>query len=160
MSGFALLVTAIVRTAQHKLTLYHAIFILHMLFFLGIGMFPTGRYKPTSPRRLWTLFITVCIVLMFQSWALYIWATATSFGPQDTVQCNNQIKYIFVFVSIRATALWLRVLWMVVLGMEGIGILLYLVLLLGMFVSRTKAQTNGGDHNSSRLKPSQFLLLL
>lgn len=42
MSGFALLVTAIIRTAQHRLTLYHAIFILHMLFFLGVGVFPTG----------------------------------------------------------------------------------------------------------------------
>lgn len=49
MSGFALLVTAIVRTAQHQLTLYHAIFILHMLFFLGIGVFPTGELTlPTS----------------------------------------------------------------------------------------------------------------
>lgn len=119
-----------------------------------------GRYKPTSPRRLWTLFITVCVALMFQSWALYIWATAPTFGPQESVHCSDQIKYIFVFVSVRATALWLRVLWMVVLGMEGIGILLYILLFLGMFMSKTKSQTSGGDSNSSQLKPSHFLLLL
>lgn len=97
---------------------------------------------------------------MFQSWALYIWATAPTFGPADSLKCNDQIKYIFVFVSVRATVLWLRILWMIVLGLEGLGILIYLLSLFGMFVARTKAQVPVEGHSSSRLRPSQFILFL
>jgi hypothetical protein len=42
VSGTALLITAIIQTSQHQLSLYHALFILHMLFFLGITITPAG----------------------------------------------------------------------------------------------------------------------
>ncbi|KAJ3566785.1 hypothetical protein NP233_g6792 [Leucocoprinus birnbaumii] len=133
MSGFALLVTAIIRTAEQQLSLYHAIFILHMLFFLGIGLFPVGKHRPSSIRKLWTQLVTLCIAFMFQGWALYIWANAPKFGvgalqPRadpnrsgalPTVEeCNESIRYVFVFASVHATALWLRILWIVVLSLE------------------------------------------
>ncbi|KXN92323.1 hypothetical protein AN958_08554 [Leucoagaricus sp. SymC.cos] len=165
MGGFALLVTAIIRTAQGKLTLYHAIFILHMLFFLGIGLFPVGRYKPTSMRKLWTLLVTICVTLMFQSWALYIWAKAPVFGAhalggEDVTTCNREIKYIFVFVSVSATVLWLRALWMAVLGLEALGIMLYLLSIGSMFVARGKGEMDTPQQVSSHLRPSQLLLIL
>ena len=43
ISGFGLLLTAIIATAQHQLSLFHAIFILHILFFLGTGASPMGE---------------------------------------------------------------------------------------------------------------------
>ncbi|KAH9997873.1 hypothetical protein BJV77DRAFT_777652 [Russula vinacea] len=49
-SGFGLLLTAIIQTAQHQLSLFHAIFILHILFFLGTGVLPMGRYHWTTSR--------------------------------------------------------------------------------------------------------------
>ena len=42
ISGLALLVTAIVQTVQKQLSLYHAIFIIHMLYFTGIMVAPSG----------------------------------------------------------------------------------------------------------------------
>ena len=42
ISGLALLITAIVQTVQKKLSLYHAIFIIHMLYFTGIMVAPSG----------------------------------------------------------------------------------------------------------------------
>ena len=42
-SGFGLLLTAIIQTAQHQLSLFHALFILHILFFLGAGVKPKGK---------------------------------------------------------------------------------------------------------------------
>jgi hypothetical protein len=50
VSGTALLITAVIQTAQHQLSLYHAIFILHMLFFLGITVSPTGYRLPPGFR--------------------------------------------------------------------------------------------------------------
>ncbi|KAF5363259.1 hypothetical protein D9756_000221 [Leucocoprinus leucothites] len=168
MSGFALLVTAIVRTAQHKLTLYHAIFVLHMLFFLGIGLFPIGQYKPTSMRKLWTQLVALCIAFMFQGWAVYIWAHAPEFGAEalvdsaDVVRCNASIRYIFVFVPVSATALWLRILWMIVLSLEVLGLLVHLLLLLSIFVARRTAQIEAHpiQHHASRFRPSQIPLIL
>ena len=43
ISGLALLVTAIVQTVQNQLSLYHAIFIIHMLYFTGIMVAPSGK---------------------------------------------------------------------------------------------------------------------
>jgi len=43
VSGTALVITAIIQTAQHKLSLYHAIFIIHMLYFLGVALSPVGK---------------------------------------------------------------------------------------------------------------------
>ena len=43
IAGFGLLLTAIIQTAMHKLSLFHAIFILHILFFLGTGASPMGK---------------------------------------------------------------------------------------------------------------------
>jgi hypothetical protein len=43
ISGLGLLLTAIIQTAQNQLSLFHALFILHMLFFLGVGASPAGE---------------------------------------------------------------------------------------------------------------------
>lgn len=42
ISGLALLITAIVETAKGQLSLYHAIFIIHMLYFTGVMITPSG----------------------------------------------------------------------------------------------------------------------
>jgi hypothetical protein len=42
ISGVALLITAIVETVKGQLSLYHAIFIIHMLYFTGVMVAPSG----------------------------------------------------------------------------------------------------------------------
>ena len=53
-------------------------------------------------------------IMLFTGYAFYVWATAPTFGT--TPECNNEIKYIFFFRSVRATVGWLRNLWMTGLG--------------------------------------------
>jgi len=43
IAGLGLLLTAIIQTAQNNLSLFEAIFILHILFFLGTGAAPMGE---------------------------------------------------------------------------------------------------------------------
>ena len=43
IAGFGLLLTAIIQTGAKQLSLFEAIFILHILFFLGTGASPMGR---------------------------------------------------------------------------------------------------------------------
>ena len=51
VAGLGLLLTAIIQTIQHKLSLFHAIFILHILYFLGTGASPMGEC-PVIPSSL------------------------------------------------------------------------------------------------------------
>ena len=51
IAGLGLLLTAIIQTAQGQLSLFHAIFILHILYFLGTGASPMGECS-VIPRSL------------------------------------------------------------------------------------------------------------
>jgi hypothetical protein len=53
LAGLGLLVTAIVQTATKQLSFFHALFIFHILFFLGIGATSMGECSGMSrPSRL------------------------------------------------------------------------------------------------------------
>lgn len=43
LAGFGLLLTAIIETILNRLSLFEALFILHILFFLGTGVSPMGK---------------------------------------------------------------------------------------------------------------------
>jgi len=117
LTGFALLLTAVAYTAHgHQLSLYHAIFIIHILLFTGITVVPAGRYRriSASKRALLTGLLAYGNYLLFTAYAIYVWANAPTFGTDHA--CNNQIKYFFFFHPIPATREWLRKLWMAGLG--------------------------------------------
>ena len=42
LTSFSLLVTAIIQTFQKKLDLYHAIFVLHIIYSLGVIVYLSG----------------------------------------------------------------------------------------------------------------------
>ena len=52
-----------------------------------------------------TLIQTVAHV-SFASFVFYLWANVKHYGSQP--ECNHQIKFVFFFVTVRATANWLR----------------------------------------------------
>ncbi len=45
IAGFGLLLTAIIQTVTHRLSLFEALFTLHILFFLGTGASPMSKYS-------------------------------------------------------------------------------------------------------------------
>ena len=51
LAGLGLLVTAIILTAQNQLSLFDALFVFHVLFFLGIGATPTGECSSRNVTR-------------------------------------------------------------------------------------------------------------
>jgi hypothetical protein len=53
--------------------------------------------------------IQFVLVIAFTSWALYLWARVEHFGSQPYL--NYKVKYVLMFVNIRATASWLRGVW-------------------------------------------------
>jgi hypothetical protein len=49
IAGLGLLVTAVQQTASKQLSFFHAIYVQHILFFLGIGVAPVGECAVVSP---------------------------------------------------------------------------------------------------------------
>ncbi|KAH9997869.1 hypothetical protein BJV77DRAFT_777258 [Russula vinacea] len=89
-SGFGLLLTAIIQTALHRLSLFHAIFIMHILFFLGTGVSPlgkcsafscpcsspptyVGKYHWARSRIAMGVLLQYISVVSFTAWGLYLW---------------------------------------------------------------------------------------
>jgi hypothetical protein len=64
-------------------------------------------------------------VITFTAWGLYVWADFKNFGNHP--ECNHQIKYVIFFFTVRATAPWLRGIWIA-------GLVLSVVVLMVLFV--------------------------
>jgi hypothetical protein len=55
--------------------------------------------------------------VVFTVWLLYVWIKGSDFGSQPA--CNNLVKYVLFFANVRATATWLRVLFIMNLVMTA-----------------------------------------
>lgn len=122
--------TVLVRTIKGQLDLYHAIFVMHMLVFFsviqldGMSCVPMGidRYLSETKKyrhqhiylETWLQtgydYVVQCfgILVIFPSWALYVWIKGSVFGSQPL--CNDLVKYVFFFISVQGTVHWLRIL--------------------------------------------------
>ena len=138
--GFAIVITVLVQTIQGQLDLYHAVFVVHLLACLsgfqvyGMTCIPLGIYRVlireentgmfrfvSAPRFDLKLKITLAVqlcqfLLIFPVWSLYVWIKDSRFGPQP--ECNHLVKYVIVFVSVRATINWLRILTITMLSLS------------------------------------------
>ena len=62
------------------------------------------------------------LLFIFPSWALYVWIKDSQFGSQP--QCNDLVKYVFFFRSVRGTVNWLRILAIVCFSIRMYGSLI------------------------------------
>lgn len=127
---------------QKQLDLYHAIFVMQIIFSLnfvyayGILCFCssinfetlTRRWDGVGQRRFirsgendfrMKIFIgfQTLTTVVFTVWLLYVWIKGSSFGSQPT--CNHLVKYVLFFADVRATVTWLRVLFIMNLVMTA-----------------------------------------
>jgi hypothetical protein len=61
-------------------------------------------------------------VITFTVWGLYVWVKVKTYGTY--YQCNDHIKYVIFIVNVRATAPWLRDVWIVSLVLSAVGLIL------------------------------------
>lgn len=122
IAGFGLLLTAIIQTCLNQLSLFDAFFILHILFFLGTGVSPMGKYHWTKGRVVMGVLVQFVSVITFTAWGLYVLADVKNFG--NVSDCNDQIKYVVFFFTVRATAPWLRGIWIAVLVLSAVVLML------------------------------------
>ena len=59
--------------------------------------------------------------MVFTVWLLYVWIKGNNFGSQKA--CNHLVKYALLFIDIRATVTWLRVLFIIYLVITACALL-------------------------------------
>ncbi|KAH9954826.1 hypothetical protein BGW80DRAFT_1189753, partial [Lactifluus volemus] len=110
--GLALVLTAIIQTLQTQLDLYHAIFVMQIIFSLNFVYSGNSTESRVKLRRTKVIMaIQISTTIMFTIWLLYVWIKDDHFGSQP--ECNHLVKYVFVFANIQATESWLRVLFII-----------------------------------------------
>ena len=142
INGLSLVITAVIQTIEQQLDLYHAIFVMQILFSLnfvyGYGMAYiyssinsetlTRRWGGVGQRRFirsdqkdfrMKIFIgfQTLTTVVFTVWLLYVWIKGSNFGSQPN--CNYLVKYVLFFADVRATVTWLRVLFIMNLVMTA-----------------------------------------
>ena len=123
LTGLGIFLNAVIQTLQNKLSLYHAIIIMYLISFLGLGVASTGSYGVSPARKLIWVWGWTLSSLVYAAWSLYVYAKAPTFGPDS--ECNNTTVLVLFWVSIRATVLWFRILYFV-----GAGFSLVLLLMI------------------------------
>jgi hypothetical protein len=68
----------------------------------------------------------------FIAWGSYLWVNVKDFGSQP--ECNDQIKYVILFFTVRATAPWLRRLWIAFFAIYGAQVLAGLIAAAAVFL--------------------------
>ena len=68
------------------------------------------------------VFIQFASVVAFTGWGLYVWIHVNTYGSQP--QCNDRIKYVVLLFTVRATAPWLRGLWIAALVLSAVGLMI------------------------------------
>ncbi|KAF8270228.1 hypothetical protein EI94DRAFT_818056 [Lactarius quietus] len=129
--SLAILITAVVQTIQGQLDLYHAIIVMQMQLFIhtyGIGRFLLApRF---GPKMKMTVAVQAFeLLVIFVPWLLYLWIKDSQFGSQP--ECNDLVKFVVLFVTVRVAAGWLRrffLVWsgVIVLAVVILGVVAYL----------------------------------
>jgi len=144
--GFSLVMTAVIQSMQRQLDLYHAIFVMQIIFSLdfvyahGQRRFIRSESDEPSERDLrvrMKLFIGIQAfsTAVFTVWLLYVWIKDSDFGSQP--ECNHLVKYVLLFADVRATVTWLRVLFIMYLIVNACTLLFRFGVIISVFTKRS-----------------------
>ncbi|OCK81568.1 hypothetical protein K432DRAFT_392041 [Lepidopterella palustris CBS 459.81] len=113
LTGYALLVTTFMYAGQHKLDLFHALCIFHLVGLVGISVkgspirdliddyedYDADDKDPVAQFVYAILYYSG--LLGYFAFMIYIFATSPRFGPNP--ECNLQVQYVFFGINIPAT---------------------------------------------------------
>ncbi|KAK4129726.1 hypothetical protein N657DRAFT_640393 [Parathielavia appendiculata] len=159
IQGLALLSTALYQTAHDRLTLFHAVVVLHLLALLGITL-TTGAAVPghsnETAHRIINEVVYLVTVAAFVAFNVLVWSRAPTFGSQP--ECNSTVVYVLFGVSIPATNDVFRYIILAtfasVPGVFVISLFLSATCWMGMWCCLRHGAWRLRDSSSSRERPS------
>jgi hypothetical protein len=101
-NSLAILISAVVQTVRHQLTLFHAICVIHLVTFLGLTTLSSKHdNRRLSLRGIVGMILYFTFLLFFTGFNLYVWITAPTFGSQPN--CNASTVYVLLGADIHPT---------------------------------------------------------
>jgi hypothetical protein len=95
------------------------------------------RHNQTDPHLKVFIWVQTFTTTVFTAWFLYVWIKGSNFGSQQ--ECNQLVKYVLLFIEIRATVTWLRVLFIVYLVIAACALLLNLGVIVSAHMKQSRA---------------------
>ncbi|KAI9367876.1 hypothetical protein BJX61DRAFT_547070 [Aspergillus egyptiacus] len=122
VTGLALFLTMIIKTALGDFTLFHALCVLHLLGLVGMSISPKGRYAMSAFHAVAfnTLYVLATIASLI--YFIFVFASAPTFGSQE--ECNKETLYVIFWVGVPATHNAVRWLFVACFALIVCGILL------------------------------------
>jgi hypothetical protein len=94
------------------------------------------------------VFLQFASVVAFTGWGLYLWVHVNDYGSNS--DCNDQIKYVIMFITVRATVPWLRGLWIAALVLSAVGLMIkFGVQAVVLFAMRRVAEEERAEETNS-----------
>jgi hypothetical protein len=81
-----------------------------------------GKYDWSRSCVVAGIFVQPASVGAFTGWELYLWVHVKDYGPQPV--CDDQVKYVIFFHTLRAAVYWLRGIWIAVLAISAVGLMM------------------------------------
>jgi hypothetical protein len=164
--GLALVLAAVIQTLQKQLDLYHAIFVMQIIFSLNfvysygvvfvhsniilkplIGYENAGMRKfmrgpnsdSTESRAKFRRMKIIIGIQTFTTLMFTIWLLYVWVKDSrfgSQPECNHLVKYVFFFANIRATETWLRVLFIIYLVFFSFTLLFRFCMIFFVYVDR------------------------
>ncbi|KAF3479624.1 uncharacterized protein GIQ15_06600 [Arthroderma uncinatum] len=120
VTGLALLLATMIKSALDDIALFHSLCILHLLGLVGFSIRPRGRYRlsATHTKAFTILYAlaTVASVVYF----ILVFANATRFGNRP--ECNAETNYVLFWVNMKATSPVIR--WLLVTSFTVLAVTL------------------------------------
>ena len=99
------------------------------------------RYNQTDFRLKVFVRVQTFTTIVFTVWLLYVWIKGSNFGSQKA--CNHLVKYVLLFIDIRATVTWLRVLFIMYLAITACALLLNFGVIVSVHMKQLRAVIYG-----------------
>ena len=112
-----------------------------------------GSYHLTGSRIVVAVLLQYLLIFLFIAWGSYVWVNVKDFGSQS--ECNDRIKYAILFFTVRATAPWLRRLWIAFFAIYGTQGLASLIAGTAVFLHFEKREKKREENWEERMDPNE-----
>lgn len=106
----------------------------------GIGQRRFIRSDQKDFRMKIFIWVQILTTVLFTVWLFYVWVKDINFGSQPS--CNHLVKYVLFFADVKATATWLRVLFIMHLVISACMLLFRFAAILSDHMARLRKKMN------------------
>jgi hypothetical protein len=96
--------------------------------------------------------VQILTTVVFAVWLLYVWIKDIDFGSQPS--CNHLVKYVLFFASVKATATWLRILFIAYLVINACALLFSFGVIVSAYMKKRTHNYEKVSDDSANTKPS------